>query len=255
MFRKNREVPAEAGMEETHSDTGSRRERPDFGALAQQRVEAVKSKTESRWSLIKKGFATARDFVLTLDARTAYRAGQAKDAGVAGAEAVGRTAVAGAEATAAGAKYAGGKAVEAGQAVGRGARATAEFGAGAAVAGAEAVAEGGKYVYAKGQQGAEMAMEGISRGVEAAKNKYTEIRTGITERYSKAKELALSTVEGIQFAAEQKKFNEYKAQEAIFAARAALSQDRMAEIQRRATERLGASGISPEESQSADIAA
>lgn len=246
----NRPEPSETERPEP-SESRSGRERPDFSALAQQRVESFTQK-DSKWDRMKQGIAKARDFVLTLDARAAYRAGQVKDVGVAGAEAVSRTAVAGAEATAVGAKYAGGKAVEAGQAVGRGAKATAEFGAGMAVAGAEAVAEGGKYIYKKGQQGAEMVRDGINRGVEAAHTKYNETRTSIVDKYRGAKEALLSTADMLQYKAEQRRFDEYKTQEAIFAAKAGLSQDRMAEIQHRAEQRLAASGISREESQPSD---
>ena len=79
---------AQAEVQKT-GEVGAKRERPDFSALAQQRVEGFKQKKESRWAKIKEGFGKARDFVLTLDARTSYRAGQAKDATVEGAQYVG----------------------------------------------------------------------------------------------------------------------------------------------------------------------
>lgn len=271
-FSRNKEASPEAGVEAPKpSDSGSKREKPDFNALAQQRVEAVKTKTGSKWEGIKKGFAKARDFVLTIDSRTAYRAGQAKDAGVAGAEAVGRTAVAGAEKFGAGTAHVVGKTremgeaatdfagdvlvagidktIDTGKALGRGAKATAEFGVGVAVLGVEAGVKGGKLVYEKGRQTAEAARDGIDRGVEAAHNKYTEVRTGIKERFAKAREAVLVTKEWAKFQAEQVKHNAYKALAESFEAKRGSSQEKMAEIQMRAAKVLESRGISREESE------
>lgn len=252
-------------------EAGSKRERPDFVALAKQRVESFQTKKESRWSKIKSGFKSARDFVLTLDARTAYRAGQAKDVAVEGAQfvasktaegarAAGRgakaagefgvgMAVAGAEATAEGARFVAGKTADAGRAVGRGAIATAEFGAGVVGAGAVAAAEAGKFVYKEGKQGAEIAWQGITRGVESAHNKFNDARSAISEKYRSAKEAVLNGAEIMRFKAEQLKFNAFKTLETSFAQRAGFSEQKMADIQERANKRLEAKGISPQESQ------
>jgi hypothetical protein len=226
-----------------------KREKPDYDALAQERTANLKTKTTGLWGRLKNGFGAAKDFVLTIDKRAAYRAGQAADAGMDAGRAVGRTAVAGVEAVGAGAKFVGDKAVELGQDIRQGARAAAEFGEEKVVSGIVATVDAGKYVYEQGKKGAEMTMEGINRGIEAVGNRYTEVKTGIRERFTKAREAILGTVEMIQYKAEQRKLNEFRAKEAEFAALAGISEQRMAEIKARAEQRLAAKGISSAESE------
>ena len=287
--RRNPETSTEAPkpVETIRESLPEKKDR--YADLAKQRVDSFTKTKGSVWARLKQGFNTARDFVLTIDVRTADTAGQIKDNAVEGAkyvggkvveagQAVGRAGAAGAEATVEGirfvqdkareagealeegigtgivatvegAKYVGAKTVDASKAVGRGAKATAEFGVGAAIVGAEAIGSAGKYVYETGKAGAEQTWEGIQRGVESAQNKYSEVRSGIAEKFRRAKEAVLNRAEMLRYKGEQAKLNTFKALSDSFAQRAGLSAERMAAIQEQARQRLEAKGITKQESE------
>lgn len=268
-----------------------RREKPDFSALAHQRQGKLVEKSGGLWEKMKalgreirKGAGVAKDFVLTLDARTAYRAGQASDITAAGAQAVGRGIETGARATAAGAEYAAdrtvagakavGRGVEAGaRAVGRGAVAGAEYSADRAVAGAKAVGRGTEYVGGRaaaagratlevaagvkegtmevGRAGAEMAWKGIVSGGEFAYNKYQQAREAINvrrlERQNKQDMKA--------FGKEQITIDQSKAMMAALERQIAASEANQEAIQTRVQARLEAMGIKQEDTEAAAVAA
>lgn len=178
--------PVEATAEAPKA--GVKREKPDFSALAMQRNEKFAQKTGGLWERMKSGMKSVKDFVLTLDARTAYRAGQAKDATVEGAQYVGQK---------------GREGVKAGVEAGAQAGAWAKEGAtDIAVAGMEAgkqvgnwAKEGGQDVYRTGTAGVEIAMNGIKAGAEATRNKFNETRTSLGEKFRDMRKVIMDSAE------------------------------------------------------------
>jgi len=253
MRRPDAETPEQSS---DATEARSKREKPDYDALVKQRNESIKAKVGGMWAGLKKGWGAVKegggkawDFTISLDKRGAHRLGQAADAGVEAGRAVGRTAMAGAESVGAGARFVGEKAVELGQDIRQGARTAAELSEEAVVSGIQATVDTGKYLYKEGKETAEMAMEGINKGIEAAGKKYNEVKLGIRERFAKAREAILNRVEMAKYRAEQRKLNEFRTKEAEFAALAGVSEQRMAEIKARTEQRLAAKGISRAESE------
>ena len=218
----------------TEAKPAGKRERPDFKALATQRNEVVAKKTSGVGERIKgffgrvrEGGKVAKDFVLTIDARAAYRAGQAKDIAVGAYEATRDAAVSGARAVRS-------EVVQDAKAVyGAGVRGK-DYAAGKGKEGVEWTKARGSEAVQLGRDGVEAVHDGMERARDYSLARFSEAGAAIASR----RQEYLDSKETRAWNAEQTKVNGAQDMIRALQARIATSQEAQTRIERGFQDRL-----------------